>query len=179
LPVANARHVVLFDMRGCGGSSRDLGPAAYQPEYVVDDLARLIGVLGHEQVDLLGFSTGGQVAQLFAAAHGSSIRRLALASTTAYATTAQDLTGWEDYKRRLGGALPSEADLDDLETTVQRAINDAPISIWNLDRLDDYLALLAEVRFSGDWLEPWRTGRLHPWRPSDPAGVLRDLGQQF
>jgi pimeloyl-ACP methyl ester carboxylesterase len=177
LPVAYARHVILFDMRGCGGSSRNLGPAAYQPEYVVDDLARLIGVLGHEQVDLLGFSTGGQVAQLFAAAHGRSIRRLVLASTTAYATTAYDLTGWEAYQQRLAEAPALEDGLDDLETTIQWAINGAPISIWNLDLLDDYLALLAEVRFSGDWLEPLRTGRLHPWRPADPAGVLRDLDQ--
>jgi pimeloyl-ACP methyl ester carboxylesterase len=177
LPVADTRHVVLFDMRGCGRSSRDLDPAAYQPEYVVDDLARLIRVLGHDQVDLLGFSTGGQVAQLFAEAHGHSIRRLVLASTTAYPDSESHRDGWEEYQRRVARAPALDADLEDLDTTIQWAINGAAISLWNLDLLDEYLALLREVRFSGDWLEPFRTRALHAWRPNDPERVLNDLGR--
>lgn len=177
LPVSRSRHVVLFDMRGCGRSTRDLGPAAYQPELVVKDLITLIEVLGHEQVDLLGFSAGGQVAQLFAEARPHLIRRLVLASTTAYPDTGPHLEGWEEYQRRVASAPAADDDLDDLETTIQWAINGAPLAIWNLDLLDDYLALLKEVRFSGDWLEPLRTGQLHPWRPKDPESVLHNLGR--
>jgi pimeloyl-ACP methyl ester carboxylesterase len=70
---------------------REIGP---------DDLARLIATLGHDQVDLLGFSTGGQVGQLFVEAHPELVRRLILASTTAYADVDRYLEGWQDYERR-------------------------------------------------------------------------------
>ena len=41
--------------------------------------------------------------------------------------------------------------------------------------MDDYLRLLEGVSFSGEWLRPFREGRLHPWRPTDPEQVLRDF----
>lgn len=91
--VAETRRVVAFDLRGCGRSTRSLGPAGYQPEFVVEDVERLIGILGYERVDLLGFSTGGQVAQLFIEAHPERVRRLVLASTTAYPHVDQYLDG--------------------------------------------------------------------------------------
>jgi pimeloyl-ACP methyl ester carboxylesterase len=161
LPVATARYVILVDMRGCGRTSRDLVPDAYQPEFVIDDLARLMEVLGHEQVDLLGFSTGGQVALLFAEAQPDRIRRLILASTTAYPDTAAHLRGWDEYERRVADIPPVDDGPDDLDTTIQWAVNGASTSVWNLDLLDDYRALLDEVRFSGDWLESFRTGRAY------------------
>jgi len=83
MPVAARRHVILFDMRGCGRSTRDLASTEYQPEFVVGDIAGLVEALGHDRVDLLGFSTGGQVAQLLIEAHPDLVRRLILASTTA------------------------------------------------------------------------------------------------
>ncbi|MGI8576384.1 MAG: alpha/beta fold hydrolase [Nocardioidaceae bacterium] len=175
LPVSSRRHVVAFDLRGCGRSSRDLGPDAYQPELVVEDLARLIRTLGHEHVDVIGFSTGGQVAQLFVEAYPRLVRRLVLASTTAYSDIALHLRGWEEYERRVATA-PSPVDgLDNLATTMRWAIHGATTAIWNLDLLHEYLTLLDQVRFSGDWLEPFRAGRLHPWRPQDPERVLGDL----
>jgi pimeloyl-ACP methyl ester carboxylesterase len=143
----------------------------------MDDLARLMEVLGHEQVDLLGFSTGGQVALLFAEAQPDRIRRLILASTTAYPDTATHLRGWEEYERRVANIPPVDDGLDDLDTTIQGAVHGASTSIWNLDLLDNYRTLLDAVRFSGDWLEPFLTGRLHLWRPEDPVGVLLRLGR--
>jgi pimeloyl-ACP methyl ester carboxylesterase len=95
LPVATARYVILVDMRGCGRTSRDLVPDAYQPEFVIDDLARLMEVLGHEQVDLLGFSTGGQVALLFAEAQPDRIRG------------AQDMVFPVQLAQRLHQAVPN------------------------------------------------------------------------
>lgn len=177
MPVARRRHVVAFDMRGCGRSTRDLGPDAYQPEYVVDDLARLIGVLGHQQVDLLGFSTGGQVAQLFAEAHPQLIRRLVLASTTAYPDIAPHFAGWAERDRRAADTPGPEVGLGNLESTIQWAVDGAPLSVWDLALLDDYLSLLRAIRFSGDWLDPFLAGRLHPWRPADSERVLCELGK--
>ena len=182
-PISRHRHVILFDLRGCGRSTRGLGPDGYQPELVVDDLARLIAALGHDRVDLLGFSTGGQVAQLFVEAHADRVRRLVLASTTAYADVDRYRDGWQEYHRRTAMPVerPSWAELpdgeadDDVRGTIEWAVDAAPTAIWDLDRLDDYLALLGGVSFSGEWLGPFRAGRLHPWRPADPEQVLRDF----
>ena len=56
--------MIAPDLRGCGGSSHDLPLAEYQPELAVQDVVDLITVMGFEQLDLLGFSTGGQRAEL-------------------------------------------------------------------------------------------------------------------
>lgn len=63
--VARNRRVIAFDLRGCGRSRHNLGASGYQPEFIVDYIAGLIRASGRDRVDLLGFSTGGQVAQLF------------------------------------------------------------------------------------------------------------------
>ena|ERR1700722_11751162 len=59
-------HVVLFDLRGCGRSSRtapvgDLPVAALQPDFLADDVAALIRHYGASQADVLGFSYGGGI----------------------------------------------------------------------------------------------------------------------
>jgi pimeloyl-ACP methyl ester carboxylesterase len=181
--VAQSRRVVAFDLRGCGQSTQGLGYDGYQPELVVGDVERLIGVLGHERVDLLGFSTGGQIAQLFVEAHPGRVRRLVLASTTAYPDVDRYLHGWAEYEARLAVRVPwpqwagfrRGRARNDAETVVEWAIEGAPTAIWDLDRLDEYLGLLAGVRFTGEWIRSLREGRLHPWRPSDPVRALGDF----
>jgi pimeloyl-ACP methyl ester carboxylesterase len=183
--VADHRRVVLFDMRGCGRSSRGLPSGEYQPEFVVQDIVELVALLGYDRVDLLGFSTGGQVAQLVTEVHPALVRRLVLASTTAYPDFAHHLKGWSEYRRRSTLTTPTPewatftdgGDLDDLVATIRWALEAAPTAIWNLQRMDEYLALLGRIRFSGDWLGPFRRGALHPWRPKDPERVLRDFGE--
>lgn len=61
-PLADDHHIVLFDFRGCGRSSRDLPEEKLQPEFVVEDTYALIQILGLGVVDLVGFSTGGRAA---------------------------------------------------------------------------------------------------------------------
>jgi pimeloyl-ACP methyl ester carboxylesterase len=156
-----------------------LEATAYQPEFIVEDVVRLLRVLGLGEVDLLGFSTGGQVAQLIVEAHPQLIRRLVLASTTAYADVEAHLEGWAEYQRRAGALQELDFELSDLEVTTQWAFNGAPLAIWNLDRLDEYLDLLRQVEFSGDWLEPCRTGTLHPSpRRSPRRSCGRSLGRR-
>jgi len=71
--------VIRFDPPGVGGS-----PAPAMP-YRIGGLCRLLGAmlssLGHDQVDVLGISWGGAVAQHFAAFHRTRCRRLVLVST--------------------------------------------------------------------------------------------------
>jgi poly(3-hydroxyalkanoate) depolymerase len=71
--------VIRFDVPGVGGSPAPLLPYHYAT------LASLVGALvrslGHEQVDVLGFSWGGGLAQQFAVTQARKCRRLVLAST--------------------------------------------------------------------------------------------------
>lgn len=178
-PVAAHRRVVMFDMRGCGRSTGGLGREGYQPEFVVADLAALIAASESDLVDLLGFSTGGQVAQLFVEEHPHLVRRLILASTTAYPDVAPYLAGWAEAQDRErmrpswpSWAPPQPAVPEGHDLTLAWAINAAPGCIWDLSRLDAYLSLLSKVRFTSEWLAPFQSGRLHPWRPKDPEAAL-------
>ncbi|MDQ1658379.1 MAG: hypothetical protein QOD41_3462, partial [Cryptosporangiaceae bacterium] len=139
--LADVRHVVLFDLRGCGRSSRDLPLEAYQPERCIDDLHLLIRWLGVEQVDLLGFSYGGQLAMLFLERHTAQVGRLILASTTAYPGIEQYLRESPEYRRRYAGIdlepLFADPSLDDEEKTRRMAMLTAPLMLWDLDRLDE------------------------------------------
>jgi len=74
-----AVEVIRFDPPGVGGSGPPAGP------YRFTGLCRLIACmlteLGYEQVDVLGISWGGGVAQQFAASQRSRCRRLVLVAT--------------------------------------------------------------------------------------------------
>ena len=71
--------VIRFDVPGVGGS-----PAPVLP-YHYATLASLVGALvrrlGHDRVDVLGFSWGGGLAQQFAVTQAGKCRRLVLSST--------------------------------------------------------------------------------------------------
>jgi poly(3-hydroxyalkanoate) depolymerase len=71
--------VIRFDVPGVGGS-----PAPYLP-YSYATLASFVGALvrtlGHDRVDVLGFSWGGGLAQQFAVTQARQCRRLVLAAT--------------------------------------------------------------------------------------------------
>jgi poly(3-hydroxyoctanoate) depolymerase len=78
----NARGVqtIAYDASGTGGS-----PPRWRPlrlPGLARQVARLLDRLGHPQVDVLGVSFGGAVAQEFALTYRHRVRRLVLASTT-------------------------------------------------------------------------------------------------
>lgn len=76
--IAVQRRVIAFDNRGVGASGGSV-PST------IDDMARdaiaFIRVLGYKQVDLLGFSLGGGVAQMVALQAPDLVRRMILAGT--------------------------------------------------------------------------------------------------
>src|SRR5215467_10945998 len=71
---------ITFDVPGVGGSPAPTLP--YRPSTLAQLSARLLDQLGHEQVDVLGVSWGGALAQQFAFQHGKRCRRLVLAATS-------------------------------------------------------------------------------------------------
>jgi pimeloyl-ACP methyl ester carboxylesterase len=76
--IAGAHHVIVFDNTGVGASG---GSVPTDIEQMGTDAIRVIRALGHDQVDLLGFSLGGAVAQMVALQDPGLVRRLVLAGT--------------------------------------------------------------------------------------------------
>jgi poly(3-hydroxyalkanoate) depolymerase len=74
-----AVEVIRFDPPGVGGSASS--PWPYRFSGLCRLIARLLTDLGHDQVDVLGISWGGGVAQHFAAFQRTRCRRLVLAAT--------------------------------------------------------------------------------------------------
>jgi len=76
--IAALRHVITFDNRGIGATG---GKVPHTLEEMAADAAAFIRALGHEEVDLLGFSIGGGVAQEVTLMYPELVRRLILAGT--------------------------------------------------------------------------------------------------
>ncbi|SFR02806.1 Pimeloyl-ACP methyl ester carboxylesterase [Lentzea waywayandensis] len=76
--IAAQRRVITFDNRGIGASQ---GKAPRTVEAMARDAIAFIRALGHDQVDLLGFSLGGFVAQVIAQEEPRLVRKLILAGT--------------------------------------------------------------------------------------------------
>jgi pimeloyl-ACP methyl ester carboxylesterase len=76
--IAAQHHVITFDNRGVGASG---GSTPRTIEAMAHDAVAFMRALGLEQVDLLGFSMGGMIAQLIAADHPQLVRKVILAGT--------------------------------------------------------------------------------------------------
>ena len=83
-PLANElteRAFVMFDMPGTGGSPDPVVP--YNPFTMSWTAAKLLDQLGITQVDVMGISWGGGIAQHFAMQHPGRTRRVVLIATSA------------------------------------------------------------------------------------------------
>ncbi|MDK2748739.1 MAG: alpha/beta hydrolase [Brevundimonas sp.] len=76
--LAAGREVILYNYRGSASSS---GTPRNTIEDMADDAAKVIAALGLSQVDVVGFSLGGMVAQEFTRRHPDRVRRLMLLGT--------------------------------------------------------------------------------------------------
>jgi len=77
-PIAAKHHVITFSNRGVGASS---GSVPSTIESMAEDAATFIRALGHQKVDLFGFSLGGMIAQSLVLKHPGLVRKLVLAGT--------------------------------------------------------------------------------------------------
>src|SRR4051795_1343934 len=76
--IAAQRHVIVFDNRGVGASG---GSVPHTIDEMAADAVTFIRALGHEQVDLLGFSLGGGVAHAILIGYPDLVRRAILPAT--------------------------------------------------------------------------------------------------
>ncbi len=81
LPLARDRQLVFIDERGSGQSQRLEDHNQYNLEAMAADVEAVRVALGLGQIDLLGHSFGGILAQEVAIRYPTNIRRLVLAST--------------------------------------------------------------------------------------------------
>jgi len=80
LDALDGPEAIIFDVPGVGGSPAPARP--YRPSTLARLSAQLLDQLGVGQVDVLGVSWGGVLAQQFAFQHGERCRRLVLAATS-------------------------------------------------------------------------------------------------
>lgn len=95
--LATDRRVIMVDHRGHGLSAR--GDLRFEVADDADDLAGVLDAIGVSQVDVVGYSMGGVIAQALALRSPGRVRKLALIATFA--------THSESYKwfRRIGTIL--------------------------------------------------------------------------
>jgi len=80
LDALDGPEVIVFDIPGVGGSPAPKLP--YRPSTMARLSARLLDQLGHDEVDVMGVSWGGALAQQFAFQQSKRCRRLVLAATS-------------------------------------------------------------------------------------------------
>jgi pimeloyl-ACP methyl ester carboxylesterase len=195
--LADVAHVIMFDLRGCGGSTRvpPLSPSDLQPEFLADDVAGLISSFG-APADVLGFSFGGRIAMRLVSRHPSLVRRLVLASTTAFTDfdPPSSPSRPPEIEAEVGVGVgvegevehegEGEIDFDDPALTEDGALSRAmayagvPDQIWRLDRRAEWHDVLSRVWFSSDYNEIYASGELRPGAPDDAADILAGWGRR-
>lgn len=170
------RRILWPDLRGCGRSTRGLAAEHCTWDAAVDDLVALLDALRLGSVDVLGFSTGGLLAQRLVLRVPQRVRRLIVASSSVEPVPADAFAGWEERDRRRSGVFRADAGLDGPERTRAWAVASAESDVWRAEVRPDYLRRLDRVRFSGDWAEPWLAGRLGSARPDDGRRRLAATG---
>jgi len=174
------QRTLLPDLRGCGRSTRGLSLHDYTWHAAVNDLLGLLDVLGIGTAHVLGFSTGGAIAQRLTLAAPDRVRSLIVASSSVLPvpddSLGEDLQAELEARMAQGSTLgPDSANLTGAEYNRAEAILSAPANVWRPEVLKDYLERLSKVRFSGDWTPGWKAGILGSSRPEDSAQRLAAL----
>ena len=81
LPLARTNRVVFIDERGSGKSEKLEDPKGYTVENMVEDVEAVRQHLGLGQINLLGHSYGGVLAQAYALKYQANLTHLILGST--------------------------------------------------------------------------------------------------
>lgn len=142
------RETIAFDAPGVGGSPAPLYPPTMRR--LAGVVAGLVDELGHEQVDVLGLSWGGTLAQELARRHPQVVRRLILTAT---------MSGWTSIP---GRPLPM-------------TILMSPLRYYS----PQYLELVAPTLYGGEIREHPELlrehGRIRASNPPTPIGYYQQV----
>jgi len=175
--LAEERHLVFADLRGCGRSSTGLPDSAYSPHAAVADLLALLDALGVAQADVLGFSYGGLLAQRLALAAPERIRALIIASSSVMPVPDDAYDDWPEAARLQAAGEALWADDPDPSPQLTRAdaLAGIPANVWRPEARAEYRSRLEGVRFTAEWARPYLAGTLPPARPEHAADRLAAL----
>jgi pimeloyl-ACP methyl ester carboxylesterase len=177
--LAGQRQILLPDLRGCGRSTRGLPESQYTWDLVVADLIALLDTEEITQTDVMGFSTGGLIAQRLALAAPQRVRRLVIASSSVPPLPPDAFAGWAEravVHAAAAAVRAREAHLVGPDATRADAVSTALANVWQPTRLSDYLRRLGGVRFSSEWARPFERGTLPPVRVPDAERRLTMSG---
>jgi proline-specific peptidase len=137
-----ARHATLlcYDQRGCGRSTRGLGPAQVAWPQHVADLDAVRAAFGLEQMRVLGYSWGGILLQLYAAEHPDRLQQLVFVAT----------------------ALPTAATMQAMQATIDARLSPATRS-W-MQRMQQTAMLDADLEWPNEVFvrKLWVDAFVHP-----------------
>jgi len=103
--IAAKHHVIAFDNRGVGAST---GSPSNSMEQMADDAITFIKAKGLKQVDLLGFSMGGMVAQEIVLKEPQLVRKMIVAGTGPAGGEGISSVVWVTYYDMLRGFLTGQ-----------------------------------------------------------------------
>lgn len=167
------RPVILFDNKGIGETN------GQTPETITEmaqDAASFIKALGLNQVDLLGFSIGGMVAQELALQEGYLIRRIIIAGSAPEAGVNPDPVIFERMNRHGGNVNDA---LDDFmfffyhSTETSKAAGMESLQrIMNQKQFESSDQVqAAQLKAIAKWAEP-KTDHHYEWLQNIPHPVL-------
>ena len=165
--IADHFPVLLFDIRGCGGSTRFGIPEKYSSDQVVEDVIQLLNKEGISKAWLLGFSFGGRILLRFAKTYPHRVKALVLASTILAVPPTNEVTISPEHQVRLN-STPSmqdvfvRSDLSPAEKTKTLAIKQLPLDVYDLEKLGEIEKILQNVDFSFEWGMALQAGLLEP-----------------
>jgi pimeloyl-ACP methyl ester carboxylesterase len=130
--LADRSTLLYYDQRGCGRSTRGLGPEQLTWRQHVEDLDAVREAFGQQRLRVLGYSWGGFLLQLFAALHPHRVRRLVFVATslptqehrqslqaTMMSRLRPETTAWMERMQRV---RLLDADLEWLNSTFMRRL---------------------------------------------------------
>ena len=172
-PIAQKRPVILFDNKGVGETN------GQTPETITEmaqDAASFIKALGLNQVDILGFSIGGMVAQELALQEGHLIRRIIIAGSAPEAGVNPDSVIFERMTNH-GGT--ENDNLNDFmfffyrTTETSKAAGMASLQrIMNQKQFDSSAQVqAAQLKAIAKWAQP-KTDHNYDWLQNIPHPVL-------
>src|SRR5581483_10574566 len=155
--LAEERHLVFADLRGCGRSSTGLPDSAYSPAAAVADLLALLA-----QADVLGFSYGGLLAHRLALAAPERIRALIVASSSVLPVPDDAYDDWPEVARlqAAGEALWADDPHPSPQLTRADALAGVPANVWLPETRAEYRSRSERVRFTAEWARPYLAGTL-------------------
>ena len=175
--LSELHQVILFDIRGCGQSTRFDDVSQYTMANILADIEALLDHLDIDTCHVLGFSFGGMVAANLLATNHSVFRSLVLASAACHDDFQQDLHDTPGYRDRCSTDIQQfmqycfrEAPADEEEPSRSMALGCLALDVGELEHVDRIRPTIEKVRFSSEWIRAFRAGHVQT-----PAVDLAEL----